>query len=155
MTQAFERMGIVCVQAGDYFMAWNICGYECWQEVLESIHSAYREMAQITHGQRIDALMVVLEFVASCRGQKCQGGVVLHTAFFPFSGPQAPWLREHSQGRLFPTDLEMVFCVGLCFCCHRRHFSVTLNHLGGLLCHTVWLRALDLYMLNIQLWTGT
>ena len=33
MAQAFERMGIVCVKAGDYFMAWTIYGYECWQEV--------------------------------------------------------------------------------------------------------------------------
>lgn len=87
--QAFERMGVVCVQAGDYFMAWNIRGDECWQEVLESIHPKHRGMAQITHDHRVDAVMVVLGFVTSCRGQECQGGVVPHTAFFTSPGPQA------------------------------------------------------------------
>lgn len=39
----------MCVQTGHHFMAWSTHGYECWQEVLESILCGDRGMLVYPH----------------------------------------------------------------------------------------------------------
>lgn len=91
---------------------------------LESIHPGHRGLAQFTHVQRVDELMVVLEFVTSCvfSGISAEGRNVREELFSTQSALHSlvhklPDLRTrgHSQSRLFLSGLEMGFYVSLCF----------------------------------------